>query len=198
MILSRVESLINGHLATDPDLQEKVRAMAGKALLIELTGVELSLWLLPTETDLAVQSSYAGEADVTIKGSPLALMKLARSPSESPASFNGEVVISGDLALGQHVQRLLKDLDLDWEELLAQRVGDVAAHQIGNLFRGMQRWLGETRESMERNTGEYLRIEAEMTPQRFEVDSFIEGVDDLRSDVDRLEQRLLRLKAGQS
>ncbi len=46
---------------------------------------------------------------------------------------------------------------------------------------------------MEQNVGEYLRIESEIVPNRVEIDGFMNDVDDLRSDVDRLEQRIARL-----
>lgn len=195
MILVRIEKLINTHLDKDPALKRDMTAMAGKALLIELTGLEQTIWLLPSNDYLAVQNDYAGEPDVTIKGSPFALMKLAKTTDQAPTSFSGDVVISGDLALGQHVQRMLKQLDLDWEELLAEKVGDVAAHQIGNVLRSVSRWTKDSRKSMEQTLSDYIRIEAEMSPQRFEVNDFLDQVEDLRTDLDRLEQRIQRLVA---
>ncbi len=196
-ILERVETMINDILQTDLDLLADVAAMDGKVMAVELVGPDKTIYIMPEPSGVHLQPEYGGDVHVLIKGSPFALLKMARQrdgeKATQPSSFNGDVEISGDLALGQHLQSMIKRLELDWEELLSHKVGDVAAHQMGNVVRSFTSWAKESHESMEQNIGEYLRIESELVPNGIEIDSFMNDVDDLRNDVDRLEQRIMRL-----
>lgn len=192
-ILERAQQLINDVLQTDPDLMNDVVAMDGKVMAVEFVGPDKTIYIMPQMDGIHLQPEYGGDVHVLIKGSPFALLKMARQKDDQPASFDGDVEISGDLALGQHLQQMIKRLDLDWEELLSHKVGDVAAHQIGNFVRSFTGWAKESHESMEQNVGEYLRIESEIVPNSVEIDGFMNDVDDLRNDVDRLEQRIARL-----
>lgn len=194
MILVRAENLINDLLQTDPELLSDVAAMAGKVIAIELVGPEKTIYIIPQAEGVLLQTDYQGDVHACIKGSPFALLKLARSTDQQPTSFNSEVEISGDLALGQHLQQMMKRLDLDWEELLSHKVGDVAAHQIGNALRGFSSWAKEAHTTIEQNIGEYVRIEAELTPDQQQIEVFMNQVEDMRNDVDRLEQRINRLR----
>ncbi len=194
-VLERIQILVNDVLQTDPDLLGDVTAMEGKVMAVELIGPDKTIYIMPQTDGIHLQPDYSGDIHVSIKGSPFALLKMVRQKDSKPTTFDGDVEISGDLALGQHLQQMIKRLDLDWEELLSHKVGDVAAHQIGNFFRSFSGWAKDSHESMEQNIGEYLRIESEIVPNSVEIDGFMNDVDDLRNDVDRLEQRIARLNS---
>ncbi len=89
--------------------------------------------------------------------------------------------------------RSLASFSVDWEELLSGYLGDVAAHQLGNGGRAAAQWLAETRATLERDIAEYLRNEAELLPERWQIRQFLTAVDELRSDIDRLDARIKRL-----
>ena len=89
--------------------------------------------------------------------------------------------------------RSLASFNVDWEELLSGYLGDVAAHQLGNGGRAAAQWLAETRATLERDIAEYLRNEAELLPERWQIRQFLAAVDELRSDIDRLDARIKRL-----
>ena len=101
--------------------------------------------------------------------------------------------ISGDVELGQRFKRILDGMEIDWEEHLSTLVGDVLAHQMGNLARTAAGWLKESAATLGADAAEYLQEETRLLPQDFEVDEFLAGVDTLVGDADRLEQRILRL-----
>ncbi len=193
-VFQRAEEIVNDVLRTDLDLLKDIAKMAGKVMAVELIGLDKTIYILPQIEGIQIQQEYEGDVHVLVKGSPFALLKMARNKNDKPTSFNGDVEISGDLALGQHLQQMVSRLDLDWEELLSHKVGDVAAHQIGNIIRSFTGWAKESHTSLEQNISEYLRIEAELTPERVEIDHFMDDVDELRNGVDRLEQRIARIQ----
>jgi ubiquinone biosynthesis protein UbiJ len=79
---------------------------------------------------------------------------------------------------------------------LSRVVGDVVAHKVGNVVRGIQDWSTQTIDSLNADITEYMQEESRMLPRREEVDEFLSAVDTLRADVDRLEKRVARLQAS--
>lgn len=85
-------------------------------------------------------------------------------------------------------------MDVDWEEQLSKAVGDVAAHQLGNLWRGLRGWGRRSADTLVRDGVEYLQQELHALPPRPAVEQFLSAVDTLREDADRLTARIERLR----
>ena len=79
--------------------------------------------------------------------------------------------------------------------LVARVLGDVAARQVANIARGFLDWGRKASGSLATNVVEFLQEEGRDVPTRVEVEEFLEGVDRLRDDAERLEARLARLEA---
>jgi ubiquinone biosynthesis protein UbiJ len=91
-------------------------------------------------------------------------------------------------------RRLYLNLDLDWEEPLARLFGDPLGHELGRAARAAFAWHRQALKTFGLNTAEYLQEEARLLPVRDEVEAFLNGVDGVRADVDRLAARLQRLQ----
>ena len=83
----------------------------------------------------------------------------------------------------------------DLEADLSAVVGDIAAHRIAELLRGLARWRETAAASLARQTGEYLVEEGALLARREEVAGFVRGVDELRDTLARLEKRIALLEA---
>ncbi|NOY62884.1 MAG: hypothetical protein GXP10_07015 [Gammaproteobacteria bacterium] len=110
--------------------------------------------------------------------------------------LSGAVEIRGDSELGQRFQAILNAIDVDWEEQLSKVTGDVVAHQLGNMARGVNQWLTETADSVAQDVGEYLQEESRDLPHPSQVAQFVADVDQIRMDVDRLDARISRLNTA--
>ena len=183
-----LQSALRAYLSTDPQARARFAELEGAAFAVELVGVGITLYILPASDGIKVVTALGREPDVVVAGTPLALARLAGGDLTGSG-----VRFSGDTSQAQRLRELLAGVDFDWEEPLARVVGDVAAHQIGNVFRGGARWGAELWRSLVRDTDEYLHEERRDLPPREEVERFLEEVDDFRSDVDRLEARLEHL-----
>ena len=84
--------------------------------------------------------------------------------------------------------------EIDWEEYLSHFVGDIIAHQVGNCVRSFVDWNQQTAATMRQNMTEYLQEEIRYFPPREECQDFFNDVDEFRSDIDRMEARIQRLK----
>lgn len=175
---------------------EKLQALQGKLICLHISNPDLKLYFLPTADSVRVTADYAAAPDVTIHGSALALMRLSSADDTGKAMLAQGIKIDGDMGLGNRFSQILREIDVDWEELLSRAVGDVIAHQMGQLARTTKGWLDGSAHAMRLNTQEYLQEEARLVPADAELRQYLDAVDTLRMDADRLEARLKRLEPG--
>lgn len=195
MITEILSTAGNRLLELDPETAGKLSALRGRAFKLEITVVEQSLFLIPTETGLRLEREWAGPVDVTLRGSPLAFARfgLKRRGINSDAFASRRLTIEGDAELAQDLQKAIAGIDLDFEELLSQYLGDVPAHQLGRGARTLLRWTREAAESLRLDIREYMVEESRVLAPAWRVDEFVERTDALRADVERLEARVRRL-----
>ncbi len=184
-----LETLLNQILALDPDLQPRLAALEGRVIALELTGL-FTLYLRPEAGALRVDDHSDRSPDATIRGAPLALLRLSQGGSAGP-----DVTIDGDTHLARAFNDLFQAMDVDWEEQLSRIMGDVAAHQAGNAVRGVLAWSRQALDTLGRDSGEYLQQESHLLPPRGSLLAYLDAVDQLREDADRLEVRVRRLEA---
>lgn len=185
-----MEFALNNALSGSSAAQRDLRQLEGKVIVLELKEFPLKLYFLPQDGRLKVRGEYRGQTDMTVRAPSAALLEAALKRGDMPPRG---IELNGDAETAQTFSRLLKQADLDWEELLSHYVGDIASHQIGNLARGLARWSRDAMQRLGQDVAEYLQYESQTLPPRHEVEAFLAGVDHLKSDVDRLAARLQRL-----
>ena len=139
--------------------------------------------------------AFESDPDVIIEGSLLTLARMAGTSGES-AVRDGTLDLTGNAETAQAFQELLAFAKPDIEEQLSTLLGDVAAHRLGEITRGIGDWARDARSTMGSNIREYLQEESRDLPSRYEVERFTQQVDSLRDGVARLEARLNRLTGG--
>lgn len=196
MILRFIESAGRRLLEFDVETTERIAQLQGKVFKLELDVLEKSLYFITTEDGVWIREHWSEAADVTLRGSPIGLLQFALKRRGVSGQFFVErkVVIEGDVELAQDFQRILGSLDIDFEELLSRYIGDIGAHQVGLGFGALRSWTRDTAESVKRNSSEFLVEEARLLAPEWRVAEVVEGIDVLRADVDRLEQRVKRLR----
>ena len=182
-------------LSLDPDGREKLAGLKGKSFCLEVTAPQVTLYLIPTDHGLKLANERDGEPDVTLTGPLSAFIRLARSDSPGNLSADGQISMQGDAEAGQAFGKVLSQLDIDWEEGLSRFVGDTPARKIGNVLRGLNDWATESVDLSRTNAAEYLQEEKRLLVTNLAQERFCDDVNDLRADVDRIEQRILGLLA---
>ncbi len=201
LALASLEKAINALLALDPVAMERLARHHGRVIGIHLRGPEITLYFVPDEKGrLQLLGHIEGEPDALLSGSPLDLLRSGDTGEGSRQLFAGRVTLSGDTALAHEFGTILADLDIDWEEQLSKFTGDLVAHELGSAARQIRRYAEETADRLARDLGEYLTEEARLLPTRAEVEEFVEQVDELRDDAERLEAwvKLLERKLGKA
>jgi len=184
-----LQAAFNRYIELDPDAKTSLDKLYGKVVCLQVDGVDLPVWFIFNESNVEVVEDFGDTADATIIGGPFSLLALATGRR---SIFDGDVKISGDTDIAQKFSRCLNDIDVDWEEHLSRLTGDAVAHQVGRFSRSLKLWFGERTDAVTENTADYLRDETDHLPHSWELDEFIEQVDDLRDRVELLEARLAR------
>ncbi|WP_020681996.1 ubiquinone biosynthesis accessory factor UbiJ [Marinobacterium rhizophilum] len=193
-LMTLLEQSLNRLLSRDPVTLRALGRLDGRVIALEISSpVPMKLFLIPNNEGLQLQQHYGDEPDASIAGSASALLRLVSSEDKAAALFGKGVTISGDSVLANRLQAILADSDIDWEGLLADQIGDLAAHQAANFVRQQRSYWRQTGSSLSHNLGEYLQEEALLLPPRAELEGFMADVDTLRQRSDRLEARLQRL-----
>ena len=189
LLTAGLETALNRYLRLDPDALTCIKTLSGKVIAVEPRGLRLILYFLPGPDGIQLTDVYTGPPDVLIRGAPLALFRQARPGGRT---VSGDIEIEGDAQLGKAFQELLAGIDIDWEEHLSRLVGDAAAHQIGKTVGGLRSWGRTAIDTLLQNAGEYLQHEVRDLPPRGAMEAFLDAVDTLRADTDRLEARIRR------
>ncbi|MEE7626038.1 SCP2 sterol-binding domain-containing protein [Methylobacter sp. Wu8] len=195
LLIGALEATLNHYLALDQDSGYFLTPLAGKVIAVNVQPFDETVYLCPTTDSIQCLDQFPDQPDTRLTGSiwALGLMGLSSTPMRSV--FSGEVKIEGDMQTGRKFQELFAKLDIDLEEKLSQFTGDIIAHKVANFFRAGQNWSKDSLETFRLNAKEFLQEETRDLPAVPEADIFYAQVDELRTDFDRLQSRIDRLKS---
>jgi ubiquinone biosynthesis protein UbiJ len=193
LLIGVLESALNKYLSLDQNSGSMLQPLADKVIAVNIQPFDETIYLCPTSDAIQLLDQYPGQPDTLLTGSlsALGLMGLSATPMRS--IFSGEVKIEGDMHTGQKFQELFTKLDINLEQQLARFTGELVAHNISQLFRAGKEWGKESTETFRLNAAEFLQEETRDLPAKAEMDIFCQKVDDLRTDFDRLQSRMVRL-----
>ncbi|SEA15201.1 ubiquinone biosynthesis accessory factor UbiJ [Microbulbifer marinus] len=187
-----LETAINTALQYDPGTRARLQKLDGKALALDLTAPQLQFCLCIEGDQVRVRRHWEGEISTRLSGSAISFVRLLRDSSATPAALG--VHISGSSALLAELQSIMRDLDIDWEAPLAQLVGDVPAHTVGNLLRDASRWLRGNLKRAPAAAAEAASEEWRLTPPKAQFEAFVDDLAELALATDRLEARVQLLR----
>jgi ubiquinone biosynthesis protein UbiJ len=193
MLLAPLQSVLNRNIASSSAARTACKRLADKTLAVHLTSTPentlLSLFFTSDGERMSIATTSDTTAAASLSGTPLAYLSMIRAQPES-ALRSGNIRIEGDAEVAQAFRDLLKAAQPDVEEELSRLIGDVGAHQIGNLARGALQFGKRVADTFAQNVSEYLQEESRDVVTRIEVDEFTAAVDQLRDSVDRSEAKL--------
>ena len=187
-----LETAFNQYLELDEHAHQAMTKLHGRIIAIEILGLGSTLYLVPGPQRVQILEAYEGAPDCCISGTPLALARM-RDSRASDQLFSGAVEISGDTELAHQLSKILSGMEIDWEEQLSRFTGDLIAHWLGNLLRRARAWGVESSTTLGLDIQEYLQEELRLLPGRSEIEEFLNAVDTLRDDAERLQARLDQL-----
>lgn len=189
-----LEIAVNRWLQLDEQAISRLRALQGRVIAFHISSPGIQLYFVPMADGLRVTDQYDTTPDVTLAGSALAFMRLSAADEPAKAMLAQGIQVTGNMGIAEQFSQILREVDIDWEELLSHAVGDIVAHQAGQLVRSTQGWLTDSAQAMRLNTSEYLQEESRLLPAEAELQLYLDQVDALRTDTDRVTARINRLE----
>jgi len=194
-LLRKSNSLINRILAMDAETGSLLKKHDGRVLALAITGTRHHFYITIINGGVCISDVCTHEPDVTVRGTPQQFMAFIHGMSDGRSPAASSIEIAGDIGLAQELQSLMKHLEPDWEEYLSHWLGDTPARKLANLIRQSGRYFADVHNTLRDDISEYLRFEAEILPDRSELEEFNAEVDILRDDVERLRLRIDRLQS---
>lgn len=191
--LEGAETLINAALTKDPASKQALTKLEGQVFLVESTLPPLTVAIEPTATGIQLHDNWDGNVTVTINGTLIAMAAIAVNAKES-ISFSGTGVnVSGNLDTLHQLNKIMGDVDIDWEGALAEIIGDIPAHLIAKGIRNSAVIRKDIVTRASSGLVEVAQEEFNLTPSKNEFEAMIPDIRQLSADADRLAARVRRL-----
>lgn len=114
------------------------------------------------------------------------------------AGETGNIPIQGDMSLLQTLQKIMAQAEPDIAGKLVPLIGDMPAEQIGRFLKHGQNALKQTSKTFMANSEEWIKEDSRLFAPRWQAENFADNIQDMQSDVERLQARIARLQAEQS
>ncbi len=200
-LITPLESLLNQLLTSDTVTGEALGRLSGSIIEIKAEDIDQSIFILPYLGGLQLQLDSEAPADVTLSGQSSTLFQLIRSKNKAEHFFGNGITVSGETALANQFQALIANTQIDWESLLATYLGDLPAHQLAEISRSKLGFIAQIGRSFGLNAKEYIQEELDILPTQAEIEGWMteseataESIERLTARIQRIEQRLNRLK----
>jgi len=209
-----LEAALNRAIDLDPDTREALKPLHGRSVVLSLEAGDARAQTV--SAPLAMRLTVDGERlrvgpaeientpDLAVRGSLGGVLSfglrtvlprlLGADPSESEALAPGRMRLEGDAELARRLQRLAERFDPDWQKPFADLFGDVLGVQIANAVAAALRQARDGGRKLAETAAEYVTEESRDVVPRAELEAFLDDVDTLREDTDRLAARIARLR----
>ncbi|WP_339878521.1 ubiquinone biosynthesis accessory factor UbiJ [Pseudidiomarina gelatinasegens] len=189
------EALANHLLSLDEQSPERFKKVAHKRVRVTLT--ELGKPFTVQTLDDSLRFSWVDNEPVDCHiMTRIAVLPELRDTANITRLIKADALdIDGDPLLAQQFSRLFVELDIDWQEQLAQRLGDVPAHFLSQAFARSRSWLEQALDDQKNWVRDVLIEEKQLLVSATEFDVFKQQLQQLRATVDRLEREIGKRKS---
>jgi ubiquinone biosynthesis protein UbiJ len=191
----QIDTIVNRALALDPNTTRHLKKLDDKCLEIFLQDFEKTFFICFKAKGIQftlIKPDNPEKSDVRISGPIKAFINLALTKNPHQSVQLG-LSFEGEFNTVEAIQQFFLSLEIDWAEAISFWTGDIVADQIEQFVRNTKKRNMQLLKNTAESISEYLQEESLMLPTRVEVNRFMDQVDVLRADVDRLNARLARL-----
>lgn len=194
MLVELLELASNSALEHDAKTQARLKKLQGNTMTLHVRPIDQSLSVTPHPGGLEFSSTIPDKVDVTLSATIGAMIKISRDGIEDAELKPGELEIVGDPIVGQRFAQVIADLDVDWEAALAEHFGDTPARIITIAAGHAKELVAASEGKFKEFVNTLLKDDMSLVADQQEVDPFLDDVDQLRADTDKLMARIKRLQ----
>ncbi|NMP16155.1 SCP2 sterol-binding domain-containing protein [Thalassotalea sp. Y01] len=184
-----LETLANHLLALDNNTAAALEKLDNRSLTLLINEVGFPLTFHVSNQHINVIANKLND-DCLIATNLDTLIKLKDLELLTSLIKSGELDIIGDVKVAQQFAAIQENLDIDWQTLLAERIGDVPTHQLTKLLDWLQRKINFAKQQISEDASEYFLHEARLVVTEPEILDFNQQVAELAKQTDTLQQQL--------
>ena len=194
-LLWPLEALLDRLVTLDPLARQRLQALEGRSLAVQLTRPAVSLFIAVVAGRIHLSAQQDRPAAATLRGPAPALLSLLLR-QRTPESLEGSgLEVLGDLQFVRHLQELLLKLDIDWPYQLGRILGDIPTQALQDTVTLAARQTGQLGRRAAEDLRLFLQEESRLLPQRAELESFYDDMQALVLRLERFEARLVLREA---
>lgn len=202
MFLKLINTALKKYLDSDPEIAAKLNKFDGQCMLVHLTDIDKEFLVtpIPAGVEVSALSFDDGAVEVdqpeittTIHSNIVSLARMGLGAEYQSMLYSGALKIEGDVELANQLRSIFMQVDIDWEEIASKYVGDAVAYQVGLFVNRFKNYKKRSLGNFRLDVSEYLQEESRILPTKVELERFMNGVDNLDANVQRLEARFQRL-----
>ncbi|TEW56625.1 hypothetical protein E2R68_00885 [Psychromonas sp. RZ22] len=190
LLCGLLETGVNQLHQLDSSAVKKRKQLDGTIIGASLKELNIPLYFVISEQQIDILTNFEGDPDCYIRVSFSALNKLQDNHQLTTLIKTGELEVEGDIQLVQQFAELLTNMDIDWEEHLSHKVGDVIAHKFCYHAKKLHQGTLKQLKKVEKQSALYITEEIKLAPSGLEVAYFSEQVKMLASETDNLIHKL--------
>ncbi len=191
-----IEPALNAPFRLDREARHGLGALNGRIVRLHVTNPAWACELVFEDERIRVRAPSQDTPTVTLSGSPGQFLALLRARVEQTQKvMAGGLGIDGDVDCALAVKTVFERASIDWEEVLAGALGDVPAHLVAQAARRVARGARYAAWTLAGNAAAFLTEDAGILAVQRDIEDFVNAVDVVRDDAERLAQRVARIKA---
>jgi len=191
-----MEPALNKALSFDPDIAPKIKKLENKSFSIELTDIKLAMNLSVINQKLRL-STNTESCDCLVRTTLEEVRNLSDASVLTKLIKQDKLELEGDLSIAQAFSGLLVENQIDWQEFLSQYLGDGLSHKVSTLILNFSNLIKRKSLDLDYTVSSALTDELRVTPDKIEIDQFVQNVDDLSGRVEKLIQQVSLIKGQQ-
>lgn len=181
---------VNKALNYCDDREALLKPLLSKIVAIEIQGINKTIFISFSEKGIHLSAEHQENFNSKISGGPFSLLNILLSQSLDVSG----VYIEGEISTAQQLKTFAESLDIDWESLLADYMGDTPAYYFAKIGKKFKLYKQQQGQQFKRNLSDYVKDEIELLPSPIQVEKLFTEIDELRFSVDRLNVRINQFK----
>jgi len=198
LVTATAESVLNKLLSLDEDSEVRLKALAGARLTAFISPLPYGITLsFSDRIDVLSEQGSFEDAVASLEPKDCCIKTLPELKETSQLTRliqQKALFLEGELNVAQQVSALFQQLDIDIEELLAQKTNDVIAHQTVKTVKTVHEKSMSALASMAKVFGNAVVEEKQLAAHKLAVMHFSDEVNALRDRAESADARLRRLE----
>ncbi len=167
---------------------KRLQPYVGKTVRLCISSFFNIVLTVQTSGELSAAMSSV-TVDTTITLTPGLLPRLLAHDEEAYRKIS----ISGDSVFAEELLCISKNLHWDVEQDLSRIMGDILAHRVVRISKGLKQWHNKSIRNLSETLVEYWMEEQPLLAKPVRVHEFISEVGALKDDVGQLEKRVEKI-----